>query len=162
MQGLTDEEIKFVTEFIATGQKRDSYIKAFDPQGLKPQSISVRAGKLLREDHIQSAIKRFHEKLEKADVIKSIPADIKRDQATDIAALVSMEDHDAELRALRDAAKSEGKWGDAIKAEVKRGELARLYVTTNVNMNQDVPADVSDQPLTPDEWAAEHAEQITH
>lgn len=70
------------------------------------------------------------------------------------SALLTLEEHMAELATLRELAKTHGQISAATTAEVKRGELRGFYVSrsesTNTNYN------ITDKPQTEDEWEAEH------
>lgn len=69
-------------------------------------------------------------------------------------ALLTLGEHMGELQTLRELAKQNGQISAATTAEVKRGELMGYYVerreSTNTNYN------ISDKPLTQDEWAEKY------
>ena len=68
--------------------------------------------------------------------------------------LLTIEDHMRELETLRELAKQNSQISAATTAEIKRGELMGYYVRRNENTNTNY--NISDQPMTKDEWAKEY------
>ena len=98
----------FVQELVKGKKHGEAYLAA----GYKAKSVSVAsaaATRLLKDVKIQKRLQEFQHKAEEDTVL-------------------SLGDHMAELRKLRDEARADGKFSAAVAAEVKRGELRRFYV----------------------------------
>lgn len=103
---------RFVLELLAGATQTDAYIAA----GYKVKdtaSAAAAASRLFKNDSIQARILELNKSVEKAVI----------DDTS-----LTLSDHMAMLRVLRDEARAEGKLQAAIAAEVKRGELRRFYI----------------------------------
>lgn len=125
---------RFVLELLAGATQTDAYIAA----GYKVKNsnaAAAAASRLLRDPEISGRLQELKKAQEKA-----IVDDTK----------LTLAEHMAMLRVLRDEARAEGKSSAAIAAEVKRGELQRFYVK---QIETGAPGDFSD--LSDEELAEE-------
>ena len=108
MAKLTAKQEKFCTEYITCGNASEAYRRAYDCGKMLPQTINSKGWLLLQKDQIRARI----------DALQKKAAD---------AAVVTLEGHLNDLRALRDAAASAEQYSAAISAEISRGKAAGLY-----------------------------------
>lgn len=133
---------RFVLELLAGQTQTDAYLAA----GYKvktPGAAAAAASRLLKQPEISERLEELKKSTEKAVV--------------DDTAL-TLSEHMAMLRLLRDEARSEGKLQAAIQAEVKRGELRKFYIKQVESGKPGDFADVSDEEL--DKFLAENLGDI--
>lgn len=115
---------KFVFELVVNNENQtDAYINAgFNVKDRKVARAS--AARLLAKDSIRARRKEMLTELQARNELKAeLKAINKRENE-----VLTLEAHMANLLTLRDKAIDADKIGDAIKAEVKRGELRKFYV----------------------------------
>lgn len=103
---------KFVQELVKGRSQADAYLAA----GYKAKDSAVAAAsgcRLLKNEKIAQRLEELNKFVESAVVDDT---------------LLTLSEHMAMLRLLRDEARLEGKLQAAIQAEVKRGELRKFYV----------------------------------
>lgn len=133
---------RFVLELVAGLSQTDAYLAA----GYKTKdtaSAAAAASRLMKNDNIRSRLAELNKAVEKATV----------DDTN-----LTLSDHMAMLRLLRDEARAEGKLQAAIAAEVKRGELRRFYVKQVETGAAGEFSELSDEEL--DKLIREEAERI--
>ncbi len=116
---------RFVLELLAGATQTDAYIAA----GYKVKNAgaaAAAASRLLKQPEISARLEELKKSAEKA--------------VLDDTSL-TLSEHMAMLRMLRDEARAEGKLQAAIAAEVKRGELRRFYIK---QIETGAPGDFSD------------------
>lgn len=105
---LTPKQEKFA-QGVASGMSRvDAYRAAYDCSGMKDSTVHRNAFTAMQNSKIVARV----EELQKP-VIEAVQ--------------LTLEEHLAELKALRDGAKNKEDFGSAIKAETKRGEACGFY-----------------------------------
>lgn len=115
---------KFLFELVVNNENQtDAYINA--GFNVKNRTVAgASAARLLGKANIKA---RQKEMLTELQARRELKAELKAmDQREN--EVLTLEAHMANLLTLRDKAIDEGKIGDAIKAEVKRGELRKFYV----------------------------------
>lgn len=108
-RALTPKQESFCIAVASGKGISDAYRIAYDHEGMKPASVNRMASELMTDLRITSRIAEL-----KAPVIA--------------AAQLTLADHLADLKALRDAAKAAEQFSAAISAEVSRGKASGLYV----------------------------------
>lgn len=116
MKELTPQQEKFA-RLVAEGKNQsEAYILAFpNAQQWKPTSVAVAGSKLMALDNVSQMVDALRAEVSKKTV-------------------ETVDDHLNELKRLRDIALENGKYGDAITAEVNRGKVRGFYV----NKTEDV------------------------
>lgn len=122
---------RFVLELLNGSSQTDAYIAA-GYKAKNPASAAAAASRLLKDPEIRGRL----EELKKAQEVAVL------DDTT-----LTLADHMAMLRVLRDEARAEGKLQAAIAAEVKRGELRRFYIKQVETGGPGEFADLSDEEL---------------
>jgi phage terminase small subunit len=107
--GLTWKQETFAHAYLAIGNATEAYRRSYDCQRMSPKSIATEALRLLKHPGITRAIKHY-----------------RRDKV--IETMLTLEQHMAELRQLRETAKAIGNISAAIRAEELRGKLCGFYV----------------------------------
>ena len=111
---LDPKEEIIVVAFITNGGNQTAAWRAGNPNSkAKPETAHVEASKFFRQPKVRLRISEL-----RSEVASKLSAD----------AALSLDQHMQKLRELRDEARQRGQLSAAIKAEVKRGELAGLYV----------------------------------
>lgn len=137
--GLTAKQDAFVVAYLVSMNGPDAYRASYDADGMSQASIEREAHRLINHPRIAPYLSKL---------VNSAQA----------RALLTLEEHMEELKALRNLAKNDGKWSAAIQAEVKRGELRRFYVTQVEQGDKGDFADKSDAEL--DEFLANEAPEL--
>lgn len=106
---LTPKQEAFVLAYLETGNASEAYRRSYKADGMLPQTINRSAKELLDNPKIAARLAVINRKAE-------------------AKALLSLEEHMDELKALRELAKQNAQLSAAIAAEVKRGELRKFYV----------------------------------
>lgn len=106
---LTLKQQAFVRAYFETGNATEAYRRAYDAQEMSDDAIRVEACRLLKHPNIALRL-NAHNRTAMADT------------------QLTLEEHMAELRTLRDQSKQNGQMSAAIKAEELRGKLRRFYV----------------------------------
>ncbi len=109
MSGLTQKQENFVLAYIETGNASEAYRRAYEADGMKPETVNVKASQLLRQDKIRIRLEELR-------------------KPVTVSAQLTLEQHLSDLEKLRELAKEEGKYGPAVQAEIARGKAAGLYV----------------------------------
>lgn len=112
--GLTANMEAFCVEFARTGNATESYRKAYDCTKMKPATISRNAKALQENPKITARL----------SVLRS---DVRR------ASGITLQEHLATLRALREEARGAMQFSAAITAEVSRGKVSGLYADGNAD-----------------------------
>lgn len=114
MPPLEPHEEAIVAAYIENGGNQTEAWKATHPGSkAKPQSMHVQASKFFSQDKVRLRIVELQ-----AEVVQRISEGV----------VLTLESHMKKLSELRDEALNRGQISAAIQAEVKRGELCRLYV----------------------------------
>jgi hypothetical protein len=106
---LTPKQERFVLVYLECGNASEGYRRAYDASRMKPESIHRCAKDLLVNPKIASRIE-----------------ELRRPAAEE--ARVTLAQHLADLKTIRDAALEAGAYGAAAQAEHHRGRAAGLYV----------------------------------
>lgn len=108
--GLTGPQEVFCRELIKGGNASEAYRKAY-PRSLQwlPKTVNEKASVMQTNDKVQARLSQLRSDLREASGI-------------------TLEDHLAELRELREMAKASAQLGAAITAETNRGKVSGLYV----------------------------------
>lgn len=106
---LTQKQENFCLAYIETGNASEAYRRAYNTENMKESSINVNASKLLADANIALRIAELRE-----------PVVAK--------AQITLEQHLADLKRLRDLAEASEKFGPAVQAEMARGKASGLYV----------------------------------
>lgn len=109
MRGLTQKQENFCLAYIETGNASEAYRRAYNADGMKPETVNRKAKELLDNGKITARLEEL------------------RKPATE-SAQITLTQHLSTLEELRELAKEEGKYGPAIQAEIARGKAAGLYV----------------------------------
>lgn len=109
MGDLTPKQEAFCLAFIETGNASEAYRSAYNATRMKPESVHRKAKELVDHGKVSARLVVLREKLAKA-------------------AGMSLEQHLADLKTLRDMAKDEGKYSAAVAAEMARGKVSGFYV----------------------------------
>jgi phage terminase small subunit len=134
---------RFVLELFAGATQTDAYLAA----GYKVKNAgaaAAAASRLLRQPEIKMRLEELKNTAEKA--------------VLDDTSL-TLSEHMAMLRMLRDEARAEGKLQAAIAAEVKRGELRRFYIKQIETGGPGEFSDLSDDELDQEVEAAIRARE---
>lgn len=114
MPPLDPKSEAILAAYLANGGNQTDAWKAAHPDSkAKPQSIHVKASQFFAQDKVRLRIVDLQAKVEDKVVAE---------------AALTLESHMQKLAELRDKAEQRGQLSAAIAAEVKRGELNRLYV----------------------------------
>ena len=106
---LTVKQRRFVQLYLKHGNATEAYKAAYNVKKMTDDAIRVESCRLLRHPNIAHYLSGVNKKAEEM-------------------AVLTLEEHMAELQLLREMAKDKGQLNSAITAEVKRGELRRFYV----------------------------------
>lgn len=127
---MTPKQEAFCLAYIETGNASEAYRKAYRAEGMKDASVRVQAAKMLASPNIALHIQAL------------------RKPAVE-AAQMTLEGHLRDLKELRDAAVSEGKYSAAVSAEMARGKASGFYVE-HVKVDATVIGAVSYRANIPD------------
>lgn len=117
---LTQKQENFCLAYIETGNASASYRRAYDCARMSDASINRKAKELMDNGKIAARIEELRAPVR------------ERSQLT-------LEQHLADLKRLRDAAERDGKYSAAIAAETNRGRASGLYVEkVDLNVNDSV------------------------
>lgn len=105
---LTPKQEKFAQGVASGMTQADAYRAAYDCSRMKAATIQRNASAMMRDNKISARI---------AELQKPVVEAVR----------LTLEEHLAELKALRDGAKNKEDYGAAIKAETKRGEACGFY-----------------------------------
>ncbi|UXZ59905.1 terminase small subunit [Burkholderia multivorans] len=108
-KSLTQKQEEFCLAYIETGNATEAYRRSYDASRMNSASVNRKAKELLDNVKIAARIAEL-----RAPVVER--------------AQITLEQHLADLKALRDKAEQEGKFGPAIQAEIARGKASGLYV----------------------------------
>jgi len=133
---LTFKQEAFVNALLETGNQYEAYGRAYTCKNMSREAIDVEASKLVRHPKIALRLGQFRE-------------------STMAEAMLTLEEHMQELKALRDMAKSAGQLSAAISAEVKRGELRRFYVKQVESAHVNEFSKMSDEELEKFIWESD-------
>ncbi|MDN7937474.1 terminase small subunit [Burkholderia multivorans] len=106
---LTQKQENFCAAYIETGNASEAYRRAYDVSGMNSASVNRKAKELLDNVKIAARITEM-----RAPVLER--------------AQLTLEQHLADLKRLRDLAEADGKYGPAVSAEISRGKASGLYV----------------------------------
>lgn len=106
---LTGKQEAFCIAYIETGNASEAYRQAYNAGKMKPETINRTAKELVDNPKIAARLQELR-----------APAVEK--------AQITLEQHLADLRRLRDLAEASEKYGPAVTAEMARGKAAGLYV----------------------------------
>lgn len=106
---MTPKQEAFVLAYLESGNASEAYRRAYNAVNMKDSSVRVQAAKMLASPNIALRIEQI------------------RKPAVD-AAQMTLEQHIADLKRIRDAAFGDGKYSAAATAEVARGKVAGFYV----------------------------------
>lgn len=106
---LTQKQENFCLAYIETGNASEAYRRAYNAEKMKPETVNRNAKTLMDGSKIAARIAELR-----------APAVEK--------AQITLEQHLADLKRLRDLAEAAEKFGPAINAEVARGKASGLYV----------------------------------
>lgn len=105
----SSKEELFCTEYVSSGGKlSESFERVYTWNGSK-NGLTVAASRILKRPHVEARIAEL-----RAAVVEKCN--------------ITLEQHLADLKRLRDKAEQDTKWQAAISAEVNRGKAAGLYV----------------------------------
>lgn len=106
---MTPKQESFCLAYIETGNASEAYRRAYNAGKMKPETINRTAKELLDTHKIAARIAEL-----RAPVVER--------------AQITLEQHLADLKRLRDKAEREGKFSAAVTAEMARGKASGLYV----------------------------------
>jgi phage terminase small subunit len=106
---MTQKQESFCLAYIETGNATEAYRRAYNTNGMKPETINRAAKELFDNPKITARLNEL-----RAPVIE--------------AAQLTLESHLSTLAQLRNEARKLGQMGAAINAEVARGKAAGLYI----------------------------------
>lgn len=106
---LTQKQENFCLAYLETGNASEAYRKAYNADGMKPETVNRKAKELLDNGKITARLEELRKPVTES-------------------AQITLEQHLSKLEELRELAKEEGKYGPAIQAEIARGKAAGLYV----------------------------------
>ena len=109
MKRLTQKQENFCLAYIETGNASEAYRKAYNADGMKPETVNRKAKELLDNGKITARLEELRKPVAES-------------------AQITLAQHLSTLEELRELAKEEGKYGPAIQAEIARGKAAGLYV----------------------------------
>lgn len=109
MKRLTQKQENFCAAYIETGNASEAYRKAYNADGMKPETVNRKAKELLDNGKITARLEELRKPVAES-------------------AQITLAQHLSTLEELRELAKEEGKYGPAIQAEIARGKAAGLYV----------------------------------
>lgn len=141
VMSLTPKQEAFCIAYIETGNASEAYRRAYDAKGMKEASVNREAKALTDNPKITARLLSLRQPaIEKAQI--------------------TLAGHLQDLKALRDKAEQDGKYGPAIRAEIARGKASGLYVE-KVDMTADVHGSLSGVLVAPGilsehEWEAQN------
>lgn len=106
---MTQKQENFCAAYIETGNASEAYRKAYNADGMKPETVNRKAKELLDNGKITARLEELRKPVAES-------------------AQITLSQHLSKLEELRELAKEEGKYGPAIQAEIARGKAAGLYV----------------------------------
>lgn len=106
---LTQKQEMFCISYIETGNASEAYRRSYDAKKMSETSVWRKAKELIDNGKVSARIQEL-----RAPAVK--------------AAQITLEQHLADLKALRDKADAAEKYGPAIQAEMARGKASGLYV----------------------------------
>lgn len=106
---LTPKQEAFCLAYLETGNASEAYRKAYSVGTMKPESIHRKAKELVDNVKITARLQELR-----------APAVEK--------AQITLEQHLADLKRLRDLAEASEKYGPAVTAEMARGKASGFYV----------------------------------
>ena len=109
MSDLTPKQEAFALAYLETGNASEAYRRAYDAEGMKPESVNRAAKEVLDNPKIAARL-------------EALRAPVRE------AAQITLKQHLDDLKRLRDLAEASEKYGPAIQAEVARGKASGLYV----------------------------------
>ena len=109
MSDLTPKQEAFALAYLETGNASEAYRRAYDAEGMKPESINRKAKELIDSGKIAARVEELRAPVREA-------------------AQITLKQHLDDLKRLRDLAEASEKYGPAIQAEVARGKASGLYV----------------------------------
>lgn len=125
---LTVKQENFVLAYLSTGNASEAYRRAYDAENMSAEAINVEACRLLQHPNVALRLAGLQKRAE-------------------AKAILTLEEHMAELQTLRDLAKQNAQLSAAIKAEELRGKLRRFYVEQIETGTAGAFADMSDAEL---------------
>lgn len=134
--GLTDLEADLIARVMKMENKETAWTKAY--QELYPKASAKTASREAKRIRLRPRVAAYF---------------AYQQQAVMKAGACELVDHLRELASLRDAAKADGKYGDAIKAEELRGKACGLYVERVEHTGKDGGAIRFDDPASRLEFA---------
>lgn len=127
---LTAKQEAFCLAYLELSNGSAAYRKCYSAGNMKDESVRVAAAKMLADPNIKLRIDEL-----RAPAVAS--------------AQMTVEQHLADLKEIRDAAISEGKFSAAATAEVARGKVAGFYVEraqVDVSLKK-APSEMTDEEL---------------
>ena len=109
MSDLTPKQEAFALAYLETGNASEAYRRAYDAEGMKPESVNRKAKELIDSGKIAARVEELRAPVREA-------------------AQITLKQHLDDLKRLRDLAEASAKYGPAIQAEVARGKASGLYV----------------------------------
>lgn len=109
MSDLTPKQEAFALAYLETGNASEAYRRAYDAEGMKPESVNRAAKEVLDNPKIAARLEMLRAPVREA-------------------AQITLKQHLDDLKRLRDLAEASEKYGPAIQAEVARGKASGLYV----------------------------------
>lgn len=106
---LTIKQERFCLAYIETGNASEAYRSAYSAKGMSLKTINEAASRLTSNSKVIARLQEL-----RAPAVK--------------AAQITLEQHLADLRRLRDLAEASEKYGPAVTAEMARGKASGLYV----------------------------------
>jgi phage terminase small subunit len=106
---MTPKQERFCLAYIETGNASEAYRSAYNAGKMKAETIHRNAKALLDNNKVATRLQEL-----RAPAVK--------------AAQITLEQHLADLRRLRDLAEASEKYGPAVTAEMARGKASGLYV----------------------------------
>ena len=106
---LTQKQENFCFAYIETGNASEAYRKAYNADGMKPETVNRKAKELLDNGKITARLEELRKPVAES-------------------AQITLAQHLSTLEELRELAKQYGMYGPAIQAEIARGKAAGLYV----------------------------------
>lgn len=116
---LTIKEENFCLKYVETGNATEAYKHAYNASRMKGSTINEKASLMLAKDKTKARIKELRKPvIEKAQI--------------------TLEQHLADLKRLRDSAEAAASYSAAITAEVSRGKACGLYIEKHEQVNEPV------------------------
>lgn len=107
--GLTPKQEKFCREFIKDGNASAAYLRSYDSNPKRPESVHEQASRLLKNANVAARIKEIQERISNAKNI-------------------TLESHLERLAQIAESAYLEGKYSAASQCEVARGRVSGFYI----------------------------------